>query len=160
EGIYRLSGNAAAIQRHKAAWQQVSTGGAVPDVAAFDVNVVAGTLKLFLRELQDPVLTCNMYPEWVLAGKMESGPVRAGVIRGLIARLPAAHQDVLRVLMWHLHGLSKYADHTKMDTSNLAIVFGPTLVRPRVESMETMVNTEPQNAVVAEMIANVGEYFE
>ncbi|KAI9224334.1 Rho GTPase activation protein, partial [Blastocladiella britannica] len=117
-----------------------------------DVNVVTGTLKLFLRELVDPVLMCELYGDWVAAGKLQMGPARCTAVEALLARLPQAHLTTLHALVKHLARLAVHSEATKMDPSNLAIVFGPTLVRPKVESMETILNTEPQNAVVADLI--------
>ncbi|KAI9151186.1 hypothetical protein H9P43_009801 [Blastocladiella emersonii ATCC 22665] len=166
EGIYRLSGNAAAIQRLRAAWLAAGAAwlaaGAAdapdPDVTAYDVNVVSGTLKLFFRELQEPVLLFDLYAEWIAAGKL-IGPARTAAVQAILPRLPPAHRTVLAVLAHHLARLAVHAERTKMDAGNLAIVFGPTLMRPRVESMETILNTEAQNAVVCEMIVNAEAFF-
>jgi hypothetical protein len=34
-----------------------------------DPHVVAGALKLYLRELPEPLMTYKLYPEWMIAAQ-------------------------------------------------------------------------------------------
>ncbi|KAJ3359407.1 hypothetical protein GGF32_009427 [Allomyces javanicus] len=194
EGIYRISGNAAAIQRLRAAL--LAAGGHVaplgsgppipvpspssasspsppptpaaspdcpPDVAAYDVHVVSGILKMFFRDLADPLLCGDLYADWMQAGKVP-GPsaARAQAVREVLRKLPPAHAPTLAHLIRHLHRLAAHAERTKMDAANLAIVFGPNLLKPPKgveESLDAIWNTEPQNAVVQDMIVNADAWF-
>ncbi|KNE71543.1 hypothetical protein AMAG_15756 [Allomyces macrogynus ATCC 38327] len=194
EGIYRISGNAAAIQRLRASL--IAAGGHVaqlgsgppipapspssaaspsppptpaaspdcpPDVAAYDVHVVSGILKMFFRDLADPLLCGDLYAEWMQAGKVP-GPsaARAQAVREVLRKLPPAHAPTLAHLIRHLHRLAAHAERTKMDAANLAIVFGPNLLKPPKgveESLDAIWNTEPQNAVVQDMIVNADAWF-
>ncbi|ORY42378.1 Rho GTPase activation protein, partial [Rhizoclosmatium globosum] len=60
EGIYRLSGSATAIQQLKLMF---NVDGIHIDMV--DVHAVAGLLKLYLRELPNPVLTKNLHGEFL-----------------------------------------------------------------------------------------------
>lgn len=73
-------------------------------------------------------------------------------MRAVVQRLPATHLTVLRFLIEHLSRMTEHAAVTKMDATNLAIVFGPTLLRCAVESMETVMNIGNQNKAVETMI--------
>ncbi|KNE57708.1 hypothetical protein AMAG_04566 [Allomyces macrogynus ATCC 38327] len=194
EGIYRISGNAAAIQRLRAAL--IAAGGHVaplgsgppipvpspssaastsppptpaaspdcpPDVAAYDVHVVSGILKMFFRDLADPLLCGDLYAEWMQAGKVPGPSIaRAQAVREVLRKLPPAHAPTLAHLIRHLHRLATHAERTKMDAANLAIVFGPNLLKPPKgveESLDAIWNAEPQNAVVQDMIANADAWF-
>jgi hypothetical protein len=178
EGIYRLSGNVTSIQKLKSAYVNgtsptVSYGpsnlGAkpmesptpipsTPDVRQFDINTVASTLKLFFRELQDPLLLYELYTEWTIAGKLR-GSARVDKIRTLLSRLPASHLLTLGYLMHHLQRMSAFSEVTKMDATNFAIVFGPTLIKPKVESLDSAMHMEAHNSVVEEMITHCDDFF-
>ncbi|KAJ3369853.1 hypothetical protein GGF31_004925 [Allomyces arbusculus] len=194
EGIYRISGNAAAIQRLRAAL--IAAGGHVaplgsgppipvpspssaaspsppptsaaspdcpPDVAAYDVHVVSGILKMFFRDLADPLLCGDLYADWMQAGKVPGPSIaRAQAVRDVLRKLPPAHAPTLAHLIRHLHRLAAHAERTKMDAANLAIVFGPNLLKPPKgveESLDAIWNTEPQNAVVQDMIVHADAWF-
>jgi hypothetical protein len=74
EGIFRLSGAASAVQALK---QRLDTATAfAPDMSdwprlvqglSVDGHAVAGVLKLYLRELPDPLLTRHLYDCWLAA---------------------------------------------------------------------------------------------
>ena len=42
-----------------------------------------------------------------------------------------------------------------MKASNLGVVFGPTLMRPEIESVATIVDIKYQNIIVEEMVDHV-----
>jgi len=46
-----------------------------------------------------------------------------------------------------------------MTPSNLAIVFGPNLMRPKVETIESNLNIPKLNIIVGDMIGHVKEVF-
>ena len=35
-----------------------------------DIHTVAGAMKLYLRELPDPLMTCDLYQEWMQAANL------------------------------------------------------------------------------------------
>ncbi|KAL7748189.1 Rho GTPase-activating protein 15 [Sorochytrium milnesiophthora] len=157
EGIYRLSGNSSSIQHLRLAFNDdkpVDLSHPEYD----DINVITGTLKLYFRELADPLLTKAMYTDFVKTSRTP-GDSRAGQLRELVRKLPQSHFDTLAFLVRHLARVATHAAVTKMDPGNLAIVFGPTLLRPEVETMETMMNTDAQNGVVKEMVAQCEKIF-
>jgi hypothetical protein len=50
-------------------------------------------------------------------------------IKSLIQALPKPHYDILECIILHLHKISQYSEKNKMETMNLAIVFGPGILR-------------------------------
>ncbi len=67
-GIYRLSGTSSKVQRLRSKfdqdWAQVDL---MNDEAINDINIVAGCLKLWFRELPEPLLTHELYAGFIEA---------------------------------------------------------------------------------------------
>ncbi len=59
EGIFRKSGNSERIKYLKNLYNQ----GQTIQLDCYDAHISAGLLKLFLRELTEPILTFDLYDE-------------------------------------------------------------------------------------------------
>ncbi len=88
------------------------------------MNAVAGLLKLFFRELVDPVIPFEFYDRFIDAMKIEVYNDKLIAIKDLVQTLPKENYSVLEYLMSHLNRVSTYSEENKMDPSNIAIVFG------------------------------------
>ena len=80
-------------------------------------------------------------------------------IKNLVQKLPKIHYDVLEFLMRHLVKVAAKCDVNKMEPSNLAIVFGPSLIRveekgeaDRQSAYANMMNMSFQNALVENLL--------
>lgn len=144
-GIYRLSGTTSRVQKLKAKfdadWSSVDV---MSDEAIQDINIVAGCLKLWFRELPEPLLTFQLYPAFIEAAKIENDFVRQVRLHEQVNELPDANYATLRFLMAHLDRVRAQESVNQMTAHNLAIVFGPTLLRP------------PNEAVLADMSSKSG----
>ena len=154
EGLYRLSGNSSSIQKLRI---QVNSATDLMQVdfnaeELQDVNVITGLMKLYLRELKDPLLTLDRYWDFIEAGKLQNMDQRVARLQVLVSKLPDANYHTLKYIVHHLNNVRKHKDMNKMDSLNLAIVFGPTLLRPPVETMDTVMNIGFQNAVIDTLI--------
>ncbi|KAJ3055843.1 Rho GTPase-activating protein 27 [Rhizophlyctis rosea] len=138
QGIYRLSGNAATIQKIKA---QFNAGETVQlDDDALDINVVSGALKLYFRELQYPLIPYEYYDRFIDAAKIHTYDDRLIEIKSLVHALPKCNYDVLEFVMRHLCRVADESEVNKMEPPNLAIVFGPTLIRMPDEGQAAYLN--------------------
>jgi Rho GTPase-activating protein RGD1 len=99
-----------------------------PENFFHDVNSVAGLLKQFLRDLQDPLLTSSRYADFIEAAKVEDDIVRRDSLHAIINELPDPNYATLRALTLHLHRVMDNSTVNRMNSQNLAIVFGPTLM--------------------------------
>uniref|UniRef100_A0A8C4I2L1 Active breakpoint cluster region-related protein n=1 Tax=Dicentrarchus labrax TaxID=13489 RepID=A0A8C4I2L1_DICLA len=63
-GIYRISGVATDIQALKTAFD-TNTKDILMMLSDMDINAIAGTLKLYFRELPEPLLTDRLYPAFM-----------------------------------------------------------------------------------------------
>lgn len=55
-----------------------------------------------------------------------------------ISQLPLLNHDIFELLCRHLKSVTQYEGQNKMNSQNLAIVMGPTLIRARTESPDPM----------------------
>ncbi|CBQ69004.1 related to GTPase-activating protein beta-chimerin [Sporisorium reilianum SRZ2] len=130
-GIYRLSGTTSKVAKLKskfdADWAAVDLG---TDEAIQDINIVAGCLKLWFRELPEPLLTHELYSGFIEAAKIDNDRLRHIRLHECVNELPDANYATLKYLMAHLDRVKAMEALNQMSASNLAIVFGPTLLSP------------------------------
>ena len=106
-------------------------------------------LKQYFRKLKVPVLTIELYSKWKELGNMDPTGVDYAEtmlkeVRETIRRLPPSHLAVMEVLLPFLKTIAKHAEKNKMTTKNLAVVFGPTILRaPDGKSMEVRYLSPP-----------------
>ncbi|PWN33120.1 RhoGAP-domain-containing protein [Meira miltonrushii] len=138
KGIYRLSGTTSKVQRLKAKfdadWSSVDL---LNDEAMNDINIVAGCLKLWFRELPEPLMTWELYGGFIEAAKIENDRLRHIRMHERVNDLPDANYATLKYLMGHLDKIRAQESINQMGASNLAIVFGPTLLSPPPQSQGT-----------------------
>ncbi|KAJ2796541.1 hypothetical protein H4R21_004668, partial [Coemansia helicoidea] len=129
-GIYRVSGTAADVSRLR------NLFNADPDAVELgsgdfdDINVVSGVIKQFLRELPEPLLTFSLYDGFINAASIDDYDERLWAIKDLVHALPTANYTVLKRLVEHLERVTDYEEVNHMYGTNLALVFGPSLLRP------------------------------
>ena len=92
-----------------------------------DINTVASVLKMWLRELPDPLLTNNLHQGFIDAAKIENDRLRHIRLHERVNDLPDPNYSTLKYFLGHLHRINQLADENSMSMQNLAIVFGPTL---------------------------------
>jgi len=158
-GIYRVPGNNAAVNFLT---EQINRG--VPhyqleDSRWQDVNVVSSLLKLFFRKLPDPLFTMEMYALFIEASKIEQANKRLEALRRLVRDLPEIHHETLKFVTKHLCKVADNSATNKMEIRNLAIVFGPTLVRTTDDNMVTMVTDMSQQCRIIESLLSNWDYF-
>lgn len=126
EGIYRVSGFADEIEALKMAFDK---DGEATDLSVYsNINVVAGTLKLYLRLLPVPLITYEVHPKLIQAIQIKSQVHQIAALRECLDSLPPAHFNCLQYMVQHLHRVSLQAEMNKMSAHNLSTVFAPTLV--------------------------------
>ncbi|KAF1814478.1 RhoGAP-domain-containing protein [Eremomyces bilateralis CBS 781.70] len=130
EGIYRVPGDARHIQQLKSLFNHDSSRVDFRNPEAFyhDVNSVAGLLKLWLRELPDPVLTSERESDLIGAARIQDYAMRRDSIHAIVNELPDPNYATLRAVVLHLHKIQERSAHNRMTSENLAICFAPTLM--------------------------------
>uniref|UniRef100_A0A8C4Y0E6 Chimerin 2 n=1 Tax=Gopherus evgoodei TaxID=1825980 RepID=A0A8C4Y0E6_9SAUR len=85
---------------------------------------------------------------------------RLEAVHEVLMLLPAAHYETLRYLMIHLKKVTLNEKENFMNSENLGIVFGPTLMRPPEDSTLTTLNDmRYQKLIVQILIENEDVLF-
>eukprot|EP01087_Luapelamoeba_hula_P004794 TRINITY_DN1475_c0_g2_i1.p1 TRINITY_DN1475_c0_g2~~TRINITY_DN1475_c0_g2_i1.p1 ORF type:complete len:979 (+),score=172.77 TRINITY_DN1475_c0_g2_i1:251-3187(+) len=159
EGLFRVSGVLVNVQFVKESFDKAGVGKD-PDInwAACSVHDISSALKLFFRELPEPLLTWSLYePLGAIGGKDSSTPTYISELRDVLRGLPPPNKKVLLYLLRYLARLAENSEKTKMTPANLAIVFAPTLCSPKNDTIEYVLGIGRINAVVEQMIKHSEE---
>jgi hypothetical protein len=133
------------------------------EVKLNDVNDTAGVFKQYLRSLPEPLIPFAHYKAFlqVCVQYQARDPQRIVEVKKLIDQLPRVNTHLLSYLMFFLNALIKNEEFTKMNANNLAIVFAPNLLRPEVETSESMLTEMPTCiGITAFMISEAQLIFE
>ncbi|GAA5912316.1 uncharacterized protein JCM6883_003323 [Sporobolomyces salmoneus] len=130
-GIYRLSGTTSRVQRLKASLDRDLEGtDLLSEENLSDINDIAAVLKLWFRELPEPLLTWELYHQFIDVAKIENDRLRHIRLHERVNELPDPNYATLKYLMGHLDKVAQQESSNQMSVSNLAIVFGPNLLSP------------------------------
>ncbi|KAF6117402.1 Rho GTPase activating protein 9 [Phyllostomus discolor] len=124
-----------------------------------DIHVVTGALKLFLRELPQPLVPSPLLPDFRAALALLESEQRLSQIRELIVSLPKPNHDTLRYLLEHLCRVIAHSDKNRMTPHNLGIVFGPTLFRPEQETSDPAAHALYPGQLVQLMLTDFTSLF-
>uniref|UniRef100_A0AAR2JWL2 Rho GTPase activating protein 12b n=1 Tax=Pygocentrus nattereri TaxID=42514 RepID=A0AAR2JWL2_PYGNA len=147
DGLYRVSGNLAVIQKLRFAVNHDEKVD-LEDSKWEDIHVTTGALKMFFRELPEPLFTYASFNDFVNAIKNPDYKQRVQGIKDLIKQLPKPNQETMQVLFKHLKRVIDHGEANRMTTQSVAIVFGPTLLRPETETGNMAVHMVYQNQIV------------
>ncbi|XP_053294747.1 rho GTPase-activating protein 12 isoform X15 [Pleuronectes platessa] len=147
DGIYRVSGNLAVIQKLRFAVNHDEKVN-LADGKWEDIHVTTGALKMYFRELPEPLFTYSLFHDFVSSIKISDYKQRVHSIKDLVRQLPKPNQDTMQVLFKHLRTVIDHGEENRMTTQSVAIVFGPTLLRPETETWNMAVHMVYQNQIV------------
>ncbi|XP_049602621.1 rho GTPase-activating protein 12 isoform X2 [Syngnathus scovelli] len=157
-GLYRVSGNLALIQKLRYAVnhdEQVN----LSDSKWEDIHVTTGALKMFFRELPEPLFTYALFQNFVDAIKIQDYKERVHAIKELVRLLPEPNHDTMQALFKHLRKVIEHGEENRMTNQSVAIVFGPTLLRPEVETWNMAVHMVYQNQIVELILVEKDNIF-
>ncbi|XP_058256280.1 unconventional myosin-IXAa isoform X7 [Hemibagrus wyckioides] len=126
EGIYRKSGSANKIKELK---QGLDTDVSSTNLDDYNIHVIASVFKQWLRDLPNPLLTFELYEEFLRAMGLQD---KKEVVRGVysvIDQLSRTHLNTLERLIFHLVRIALQEETNRMSANALAIVFAPCILR-------------------------------
>ncbi|XP_020309420.1 rho GTPase-activating protein 23 isoform X1 [Oncorhynchus kisutch] len=157
-GVYRVPGNNAMVSNLQ---EQLNRGLEIniTEERWQDLNVISSLLKSFFRKLPEPLFTDDKYNDFIDANRLEDSGNRLKSMKKLIHDLPDHYHHTLKFLVCHLKTVADHADKNKMEPRNLALVFGPTLVRTSEDNMTDMVTHMPDRYKIIETLILHHDWF-
>ncbi|XP_026079027.1 rho GTPase-activating protein 22 isoform X1 [Carassius auratus] len=132
EGLFRMPGQANLVKE----LQEAFDCGDKPQFDSnTDVHTVASLLKLYLRELPEPVVPFCKYEDFLTCAQILARDEEEGIqeLGKLVMTLPAANYNLLKYICKFLDEVQSHSNENKMGVQNLATVFGPNILRPKME---------------------------
>ncbi|KAM6966954.1 rho GTPase-activating protein 44 isoform 5-T5 [Tautogolabrus adspersus] len=158
EGLFRVAPSASKLKKLKA-----SLDCGVMDVQEYssDPHAIAGALKSYLRELPEPLMTTELYDEWIQASNVQDMDKRLQALMAACEKLPTDNLNNFRYLVKFLAKLTEYQDANKMTPGNMAIVLGPNLLWTHTEPnmTEMMTTLSLQIVSIIEPIIQHADWF-
>uniref|UniRef100_A0A8C1G9I6 Rho-GAP domain-containing protein n=1 Tax=Cyprinus carpio TaxID=7962 RepID=A0A8C1G9I6_CYPCA len=153
QGLYRVVGVSSKVQ--KLLSFMIDEKSCEIDLAAsedWDVKTITSALKLYLRSLPEPLMTYELYKEFIVPAKSATPESRVQAIHCLVHKLPERNRLVLSLVTKHLAKVAANSKQNLMTVANLGVVFGPTLMRPQEETVAAIMDLKFQNIVVEILI--------
>ncbi|XP_040826456.1 rho GTPase-activating protein 22 isoform X2 [Ochotona curzoniae] len=137
EGLFRMPGQANLVRDLQ---DSFDCGQKPLFDSTTDVHTVASLLKLYLRELPEPVVPFARYEDFLSCAQLLTKDEGEGTLElaKQVNNLPQANYNLLRYICRFLDEVQAHSDVNKMSVQNLATVFGPNILRPRVEDPVTI----------------------
>ncbi|XP_019851400.1 PREDICTED: rho GTPase-activating protein 32-like isoform X2 [Amphimedon queenslandica] len=128
EGLYRINGNSKLVEKLRI---RFDNDGDV-DLTDVEIYSIGSLLKLFLRQLPDPlvpdpVVDCVVKLQETITGSYT--PVEIKKVKDILTALPKDHYRLLKYLCAHLSLVAEHTGSNKMTAVSLSIVFGPNIFR-------------------------------
>ncbi|KAI4806507.1 hypothetical protein KUCAC02_017330 [Chaenocephalus aceratus] len=177
KGIYRVNGAKSRVEK---LCQAFENGKDLVELSELYPHDISNVLKLYLRQLPEPLILFRYYNDFIGLAKESQGIIVEELeafrlsptpvtqpqvsvdlnrilfkIKDLLRHLPPAHYKTLQFLIEHLHRVTEQSDENKMTASNLGIIFGPTLIKPRQADAEVSLSSlvdYPYQALIVELL--------
>uniref|UniRef100_A0A3Q2VZY0 Myosin IXA n=1 Tax=Haplochromis burtoni TaxID=8153 RepID=A0A3Q2VZY0_HAPBU len=126
EGIYRKSGSTNKIKELKLG---LDTDVENMNLDDYNIHVIASVFKQWLRDLPNPLMTFELYDEFIrVMGLQDKKEMTRGVY-SVIDQLSRTHLNTLERLIFHLVRIALEEETNRMSPNALAIVFAPCILR-------------------------------
>uniref|UniRef100_A0A9J7ZKM1 Myosin IXAb n=1 Tax=Cyprinus carpio carpio TaxID=630221 RepID=A0A9J7ZKM1_CYPCA len=126
EGIYRKSGS---TNKSKELKQGLDTDVNSVNLDDYNIHVIASVLKQWLRDLPNPLMTFELYEEFLRAMGLQDKREVVQSVYSVIDQLSRTHLSTLERLVFHLVRISFQEETNRMSANALAIVFAPCILR-------------------------------
>ncbi|XP_055722478.1 rho GTPase-activating protein 45-like isoform X5 [Salvelinus fontinalis] len=189
KGIYRVNGVKTRVEK---LCQAFENGKELVELSQAFPHDISNMLKLYLRQLPEPIFPFHLYPSLMGLAKEslrsaspspDGGEVAGAAVLAdlgaetplevlnlvhslrelMLTELPHANTATLRYIAQHLCRVCECEQENKMSPSNLGIVFGPTLMRPRPSgatvALSSLVDYPHQARIVETLIVFYSTLF-
>ncbi|KAK7922680.1 hypothetical protein WMY93_009582 [Mugilogobius chulae] len=153
EGVYRTVGSNIQVQKLiNSFFDPVNPRDVDLQNIDWDEKTITSALKFYLRSLSEPLMTYNLHRDLISAAKSDNLDFRLSEIHTLVYKLPEKNREMLEMLIKHLVNVCGHSNDNRMTPSNMAVIFGPTLLRAQEETVAAMMDIKFQNIVVEILI--------
>ncbi|XP_070980973.1 rho GTPase-activating protein 17-like isoform X3 [Oncorhynchus clarkii lewisi] len=158
EGLFRIAAGTSKLKKLKAA---LDCSTSQLEEFYSDPHAVAGALKSYLRELPEPLMSFQLYDEWIQASSVLEPDKRLQALWVVCDQLPKNNKANLRYLVKFLSKLAQDSEVNKMTPSNIAIVLGPNLLWAKTEGTlaEMAAATSVHVVTIIEPIIQHADWF-
>uniref|UniRef100_A0A672UHW3 Myosin IXA n=1 Tax=Strigops habroptila TaxID=2489341 RepID=A0A672UHW3_STRHB len=126
EGIYRKSGSTNKIKELR---QGLDTDIDNVNLDDYNIHVIASVFKQWLRDLPNPLMTFELYEEFLRAMGLQERRETVRGVYSVIDQLSRTHLSTLERLIFHLVRIALQEETNRMSANALAIVFAPCILR-------------------------------
>uniref|UniRef100_A0A3B3V2C9 Rho GTPase-activating protein 22-like n=1 Tax=Poecilia latipinna TaxID=48699 RepID=A0A3B3V2C9_9TELE len=140
-GLFRQPGRTSLVKE----LQEAFDSGERPSFdSGTDVHTVASLLKLYLRQLPEPLVPYSHYQDFLLCGQKLLSDRTVGLeeLTNLLHELPVANFNLLNFICRFLNEVQSCSSSNKMNVQNLATVFGPNILRAKAEDPQSIMGQE------------------
>ncbi|XP_073252515.1 rho GTPase-activating protein 26-like [Porites lutea] len=162
QGLYRIVGVGSKVQNLLLQCidkKKVSQIGLADDDCEWEVKTITSALKQYLRNMPEPLFTYDYHDQFLDAVKQETYEKRIEALTSLVATMPEENRKLIVTIMKHLKKVAAHSNKNLMAASNLGVVFGPTLMKSREESMAAIMNLKYQSVVIELLIKEFDAIF-
>ncbi|KAJ1919242.1 Rho-type gtpase-activating protein [Mycoemilia scoparia] len=163
EGVYRKSGSSSEIKNVQQDIAKIigACNYHLPIASSdIDVTTITSIVKQYFRDLPDPLMTFDAYPNWIRSTGLENREERINGYREACNMMPVPHQCTLVYLLTHLNLVTQYSEFNKMNSKNLAVVFAPNILHlPKSRAGEELMDMAYINQCVSFLIENAYEIW-
>lgn len=165
EGLLRVGCASTKLRRMKHALEAQHVKTPLP-LDYQDPHVIGSILKLYLRELPEPLLTYNLYKDFIRIAERHNEAERRTEIKAILTKLPKENYANLRYLTRFLSIVQQRSALNKMSSQNLAIVMSPNMLWPRIDKSSNapadyigQVNSSSAANIIVELLISQWDYF-
>ncbi|KAF8367210.1 hum-7 [Pristionchus pacificus] len=153
EGIYRKSGSIAQVRQARAQMDAAQDGVGV-NIDDMQMHVLTTLVKSFLRELSDPIMSYDLYENFLNVSEVEDAAERIRCLTVMVDLLPKHNKCVLDRLIYHMARIAHQDSVNRMNAHNLALIFGPCLMRRKesVHAQDQLQDVNRQAICVASLV--------
>ncbi|XP_026233600.1 unconventional myosin-IXAa isoform X4 [Anabas testudineus] len=126
EGIYRKPGSNNKIKELKLG---LDTDVDSVNLDVYNIHVIASAFKQWLRDLPNPLMTFELYEEFIRAMGLQDKKEMTRGVYSVIDQLSRTHLNTLERLIFHLVRIALQEETNRMSANALAIVFAPCILR-------------------------------
>jgi len=134
-----------------------------------DPFAVADILKVYLRELPEPLISNSIYEEMIKIVKEDSTNLKQNAIKmkDLLKQLPKNNYQVLKAVLKLFNQVAKNDHINKMNAKNLSIILSPALLVPpqviktgKMDMKNAMKDNDARTDIIKVLILEYESIFE